>query len=160
MDENTYTTKDIAAIYKVSHQAVKTWAREFAAYLSPAARPEEGKRRIFSDDDVRVFALVRDLTQRGYNFADAHLALKAGQRGDVPDTASEIAVTPPAALVVALRENITNLQLLLRNAESERDQERGQVRLLKEQLTEKENELREQYKLAARYEAKFGKLEE
>lgn len=157
MDENTYTTKDIAAIYRVSHQAVKTWAREFAPYLSPAARPEEGKRRIFSDDDVRVFALVRDFTQRGYNFADAHIALKAGQRGDVPDTASEIATTPPATLVVALREEITNLRALLRSAESERDQEKGQVRLLKEQLSEREQLIRDLYKEIAHLEADHPK---
>jgi DNA-binding transcriptional MerR regulator len=154
MDENTYTTKDIAAIFKVSHQAVKTWAREFGLYLSPSAQPEAGKRRIFTDDDVRVFALVREYTQRGYNFTDAHLALKAGQRGDIPDTASEVTPTPPPQLIVALRQEINAINQRVAQERARGDEAIGQVKLLEKLLDQKEQLVRSLYEEIGRLKAK------
>ncbi len=155
MNENTYTTKDIAAIFKVSHQAVKTWAREFALYLSPSAQPESGKRRIFTDDDVRVFALVREYTQRGYNFVDAHLALKAGQRGDIPDTASEITPTPPPQLIIALRQEIAFVNQRLSEEKARGDETVGQVKLLEKLLDQKEHLVRSLYEEIGQLKAKL-----
>lgn len=152
MDESTYTTKDIAAIFKVSHQAVKTWARQFADYLSPTARPEEGKRRIFTDADMRVFALVRERTQRGDNFKDVHYALKSGQRGDVPAIAAQIVAGSPQQ-VELLDQEIQILRERIKTLETDRDMALGQVKLLEKQLAEKEQLIRQLYQDNARLEA-------
>lgn len=125
MDENNYTTKDIATIFKVSHQAVKTWAKVFARFMSPTARPEAGKRRLFTDDDLRVFALVREYTQRGFNFDDVQIALQAGQRADIPASASEIIPTPPPQLLVKLNQEIDSLNQLIQHERAQTAEARG-----------------------------------
>ena len=90
-----YTTQHLRTIFKVSHQTIKNWADEFASYLSPTANPEAGKKRLYTTEDVQVFALVKDYRQRGYTYEDVHTALKTGQRGDIPFEASDIVSTVP-----------------------------------------------------------------
>lgn len=131
-----FTTQHICSLFKVSHQTVKTWAREFAAYLSPTATPQDGKKRLFVIDDIRVFALIADYRSRGYVYDDAHLALRSGQRGDVPATAGAIEPTAPPSAIVALKEELVSLRQQLTQAISERDETRGQNKLLRELLKE------------------------
>lgn len=160
MDENTYSTKDIAAFFNVSHQAVKAWAREFSDYLTPSARPEEGKRRVFQNEDVRVFALVRDYTKNGYNFSDAHLALKAGQRGEMPDTPADIVAMPPPQLLANLRQEISQLTHRLSVEKERGDQATGQVQLLERLLADKEKHTRELYEVIGRLRARLDSDED
>lgn len=148
---DTYTTKDIATVFSVSSQAVKVWAREFTEYLSPTARPEEGKRRIFTDDDLRVFALVRERTQRGDNFADVQFALKAGQRGEVPKAAAQLVAGSPQQIEL-LNQEIEGLRNRIKALETDRDKALGQVELQGKQLAEKDAQIRTLYRELARYE--------
>jgi DNA-binding transcriptional MerR regulator len=143
MDEY-FTTQDVTKTFGVSHQTVKNWCDEFTSYLSPTARPGEGKKRLFTVEDIQVFSLIRDYHQRGFRYEDAHAALKTGQRGEIPETADLVPAAPPA-LLTALRDEISNLRVLLRQAETERDEERGQKRLLKEMLDQKELHLQKLY---------------
>ena len=155
MDEH-FTTQAIAQTFGVSHQTVKNWSDEFVDFLSPTANPGQGRRRLFTPEDLRVFALVHDFHKRGYTYADAKGALGAGQRGDIPDT-SATPPTVPAALIVQLRDEITDIRLKLRTTEVERDEAQGQVKilreLLKEQLADKERQIRELIEENARLKA-------
>lgn len=148
-----FTTQHICGLFKISHQTVKTWSKEFAAYLSPTATPEEGKKRLFTVDDVRVFDLVADYRNRGYTYDDAQMALRSGQRGNVPATAGSIEPTAPPAAIVALKEEITNLRQHLVEAYTERDEARGQNKLLERQLAEKERQIIELHKQITRMES-------
>ncbi len=74
-----YSTQNICALFKVSHQTVKNWSDEFASYLSPSATPGANRKRSFTTNDLMVFSLVNDYRKRGYTYADAQLALGAGQ---------------------------------------------------------------------------------
>jgi DNA-binding transcriptional MerR regulator len=141
MDE-FFTTQSIIKTFKVSHQTVKNWCDEFGRYLSPTATPGDGKKRVFTPNDLKVFALLSDYHKRGFRWEDAHAALQNGQRGEIPQDVELEPVAPPA-LLVSLRDEINNLQLLLKSAESERDEERGQKKLLREMLDQKEKQLRE-----------------
>lgn len=151
MDE-FFTTHAVSDLFQVSTQTVLNWSASFANFLSPTATPGTGRRRSFTFDDLKVFALIHDFNKRGYNYEDARLALSAEQRGEIPDT-TKAEVTIPSALVVQLRDEITNLRMHLRAAESERDKERGKVELMEKQLTEKEQLIRSLYKQLARHEA-------
>ena len=116
-----YTTQHICGMFKVSHQTVKNWAKEFAVYLSPTATPEHNRQRVFTEDDIRVFALVHNYRNTGKVFEDAHLALQSGQRGEVPPTAGELVPTTPPAFM-ALQEKINSLENALEVALLEREQ--------------------------------------
>ena len=102
-----YRSSSVAKIFKISHETVRTWSREFAEYLSPTARPGHNKQRLFSDEDMAVLALVSERKKKGVTFADIHLSLKSGQRGQAPQIEPEDA----NQLVSKDRENKLTVQL-------------------------------------------------
>lgn len=138
--DNFFTTGAVTKTFGISPQTVKNWCDEFAQYLSPTATPGESKKRIFTLDDMQVLSLVADYHKRGFRWEDAHAALKMGQRGEIPQE-SAIVNQPPPALLVALRDEISNLQTDLKGAESERDEYKGQVKLLERQLDQREERI-------------------
>ena len=79
-----YTPKHVETIFKISQETVRMWAKEFTFYLSPTATPGKNKHRFFTQEDMQVFSLVKDLKKQGMTFAEIHANLKAGQRGDPP----------------------------------------------------------------------------
>lgn len=79
-----YTTTDAENIFKVAPQTVRNWAREFARYLSVSANPQEGKTRIFSEDDMRVLELVARMKRENKHHDEIHVTLMAGERGNLP----------------------------------------------------------------------------
>jgi len=82
--DDLYSGQHTATMLGVARETVRNWADEFSAYLSPTATPGRGKRRMYSYDDLRVFSLVSDLKKQGMTYADIHVNLKNGQRGQPP----------------------------------------------------------------------------
>ncbi len=81
-----YTTKHAQIIFRVaSSQTIRNWAKEFEEYLSPTATPEKGGTRLFTKEDMEVFALISDLSSQNTSFVEIHAALKSGQRGKAPN---------------------------------------------------------------------------
>jgi len=144
--DDYFTTQDVANTFKVSQQTVKNWCDAFADFLSPTATPGERRRRLFTSDDLATFALVHDFHRRGYTYEDAKAALGTGQRGEVPDT-SPLTPTVPPTVLVKLREEMAARDALIQELKTERDRERGKVeqleKLLKEQIAEKDKQIRE-----------------
>jgi DNA-binding transcriptional MerR regulator len=153
MDE-FFTTQHVCKTFKVSHQTVKNWCREFAPYLSVTATPKDGKKRVFTTADLEVFALVSEYNRRGFRYDDAHAALKSGQRGEMPEREGEIIPTVPPALLTQLREQITSRDAIIHQITTERDKERGKVEILEKQLAEKEKKIEELYIRLARLESR------
>jgi len=143
-------------MFKISHQTVKNWAKEFQAYLSPTATPAKKRQRVYVDDDIRVFALVSELKNQGNRYDEIHAALGAGQRGDIPPNAGEIIPSPPPAQIAIWQERARELETQIKAARTEADEQRGQVKLLKEQLTEARQEIKGLYKEIAKFEAGQG----
>lgn len=154
-----YITSSVAQLFGVTAQTVKNWAREFEAYLSPTATPPKGSRRSFTPEDLAVFALVRDYSQRGLSYEDAQVALRAGQRGEVSDSTA-LTTTEPPQIITLLRAELAGRDQLIESLRSERDMERGKVALLEKQLEQKETSIRGLYEevaqLKARREGKSG----
>lgn len=85
-----YSTKHAQVLFRVaSQQTIRNWANEFRMYLSPGAKPGSGTARRFTEDDMRVLALVAEISSQGKPFDEAHAALAAGQRGELPDLSPE-----------------------------------------------------------------------
>lgn len=137
-----YKTGDIETTFNISHETVRAWAAEFAAYLSPTATPEKGRQRIFTEDDLLVFALVKTFRNEGKTYNEMHAALGAGQRGDLPDIpqSSNLPVQASAALTAALHR-VADLEALLTAEHDARMKVEGQNELLKEQLREAHAEI-------------------
>lgn len=83
--DNLKRPADIKELFDVSHQTVRRWCDEFEQYLSSSATPPAGEMRLFTDDDLRVLALVAQVKNNGGIYEDAHARLRAGERGEIPD---------------------------------------------------------------------------
>lgn len=53
-----FSVSEVARMFEVKRDVVKTWAYHFSEYLTPEANPSKGKPRIFSIDDLRVLSYV------------------------------------------------------------------------------------------------------
>ena len=139
-------------MFDITEQTVKAWSSEFASYLSPTATPSKGKKRRFTRSDLEVFALVAEYRNKALSFEEIGAALRANQRGDVPAIADELAVVNPTTMVMTLKNQMMALQMQIAELQADRSEAEGQVKLLKEQLAEKENLVRDLYKQVARLE--------
>lgn len=155
MDE--FTTPQIARMFDVTDQTVKAWSAEFTIYLSPTASPTKGRKRRFTRTDVEVFALVAEERQKGQTFEEIHAALITNERGKVPAIADELAVVNPTKMIVALKDQMAGLQIQIAELHADKSEAEGQVKLLKEQLADKEQAIRDLYKQVARLEAEKPK---
>jgi DNA-binding transcriptional MerR regulator len=124
MDE--YKTRHIQRYYDISYETVRAWAEEFKEYLSPLANPGEGRHRVFSDNDLRVFSLVREMKETGSTFSDIHASLKSGIRGKLPEIGFDDEVVEELAIA---QTNRTVNQLTF-----ERDEAVKELQTVKDEL--------------------------
>ncbi len=107
MDDEQYTSRQVEQIFDLSHETVRTWAEEFAEYLSTDANPGKGRPRRFSTEDMEVLALVAAMRTTGSRFEDIHASLKSGSRGDAPNLSPQ----EVTALATTTRERQLGLQI-------------------------------------------------
>lgn len=108
-----YSTIEAASLFGVSRPTITAWAGEFSAYLSVLANPGKGRARDFTADDMKVLALVAQLKERHYTYAEIHEALKGGERGEFPD------VEPSEVQAYLATEEKQVLNLRIQNLESD-----------------------------------------
>ena len=104
-----YGAKEVAQLFGLTVEGVRKYAIEFRDYLSPTADPGENQKRLFTDEDLAVFALIVELRKRGKHYEDMHAALKSGQRGTPPENPTAIIETGNSPLV-ALQAKYDALQ--------------------------------------------------
>lgn len=131
-----YTSRHVRELFAISHQTVKNYADEFSGFLSVTGAPGKGRTRLFTEDDLAVFALVKSLKDRGMTYADIHTALQAGQRGTVPDSAYAIVETAPSASIVALQDALEQALQDNRRLQSEVDRAGATIDELRRQLAD------------------------
>lgn len=106
-----FSTKHAQALFRVaSPQTIRNWANEFQNYLSPSAKPGSGNARRFSEEDMRVLALIAEISSQGRPFEVVHAALASGQRGELPN------LTPEEIDVLVAGEVERHLSLQLHEA--------------------------------------------
>jgi DNA-binding transcriptional MerR regulator len=138
-----YTTQQLFNVFQVSHQTIKNWCAEFADYLSPTATPQAKHRRLFTEDDLRVFDLVKQLKGEGKRYEDIKAALGAGMRGGVPEMPTAIVPARQNGQLTAALQHIKLLQAELdveremrKVAETMKARTEGRVEQLEKQLEE------------------------
>lgn len=147
-----YTTQHIQQFFKISPQTVRNWCDAFSSWLSPTARPDKNKARRFTDEDLSVFALAQEMLKQGKAYNDVQAALGAGQRGQLPETSTDLLPAPVSGQVLALRETIQNNQIIIKQLQTELDEQRGQNKLLERQLADAQARIE-------RLNREIGKLE-
>ena len=147
-----FTTSTIQRVFKRSPQTIRNWAEEFQLYLSDAARPRKGKRRVFNFDDVTVFSLVHDMSHRGFDYTEIGLALKNGQRGELPQ---ELVDEDALQLVDLSPEEIARTLTLI----NERNELKGQVKTLLVEGEKKDEEIKRLNEIINQNNREIGKME-
>ena len=155
------TTKDIATYYGYSKPAIRTWALEFAEYLSPTANPGKGKNRVYTAEDLEILDYVAQRKQDQATFEQIHAELKSGARGKAPDLTEKDLKLLSAAEgekrvaieVAALQRRIVDLTEQLKRAEEKAGQadelkvklatSTNTVEILRQQLEDSQTELKE-----------------
>jgi len=154
-----YQSKHIQSLFDISPQTVRAWANEFAQYLSVDASPSLGRHRVFTEDDLKVFALVKEMKDEKKLYDDIHLSLQSGARGEMPSLPDDDLVD-----LVATKQGIqllNNLRMLMAKM-SEIDRRFNQlestvkdreVQDLRQQLKENQDEKMELMRQIGRLEA-------
>jgi DNA-binding transcriptional MerR regulator len=117
-----YTSRHAVILYKVTAETIRSWTQEFEHYLSATANPGKGRHRIFTEQDMQVFAYIHERKQQGAVFEQIHAELANGNRGNIP-------ALPPEevqALVSDQQEKrlalqVENLQFALSRVTQQRD---------------------------------------
>src|SRR5258707_13542651 len=106
-----FSTRHIMSLFKVSKETVRNWSQEFSTYLSPTASPAAGRHRQYSEDDLRVFALVHQMKGEGQLFEDIHASLQNGQRGSLAESdAHSLVASEPGQQIVLLQDRVMELE--------------------------------------------------
>lgn len=92
----THKTSDVQIIFGKSSETIRQWAIEFRDYLSPGATPGQGRRRIFTEEDLKVFALINEMLKSGSRYGDIGASLFNGARGAIPEAANGHELTIPS----------------------------------------------------------------
>jgi len=122
------TAIQTATLFNVSREAIRQYSLKFAEFLSPVARPEQGRQRMFTPPDLEVISLVVSLKAEGKIFDDIYAALRNGQRGDIPEM--------DRGIIPRSDSNEMMLSNRILELTAELHSNKGQIELLKEQLRE------------------------
>jgi len=106
-EDHLYSSRHVATMFGVALETVRNWADEFERHLSPTATPGKGKHRMYSHDDLRIFALIADQKKQGMVYDEIHGSLDNGQRGDPPSMFPD----EVQALVVGEKEQRLSLEV-------------------------------------------------
>src|SRR4051812_18797476 len=79
-----YTTGQLATAFGIADITLKRWVESYGEFLSPMAKPDRGKTRMFNEEDAEVLAKVWELRNQNFTEPDIYAALKRGDRGTVP----------------------------------------------------------------------------
>lgn len=138
-----YTSSQIATLLNCTSETVRARSEEFAEFMSHTANPGSGRPRSYSEDDLRTLELINRMKNEGSRFADIHLALKNGQIGELPEAAATSTLaTQERGRVAVLQSQLAEWQSLATQETQGRREAEANVRLLKEQLAEAQNEIK------------------
>lgn len=118
----TYTINEICDKFKIPDSTVRHYEKEFADSLSP--KRKIGKKRVFTDDDLRVFTEINRMRKQNRSLAEIKEYLEAKTRLSVNTdllandlgmlaTAYPKPDAPPAMIPTSINENISKGEIEL-----------------------------------------------
>lgn len=142
---------DVSRLTGIPASSLRTWSGEYAEYLSPAAAGGDGRKRDYSDQDIRILMYVADQKARNVIGEDIHASLKSMKitawidlppLPNVPPGMEPVALIPREAAETkidmqrqALYKEIEWLQKQIEALEDELQQERADKKSLQAELS-------------------------
>lgn len=132
---------DVAKLTGVGRSTLNGWTiGEFKPYFSPSAQGGENRTRDFTDHDVRLIVLLRQLTNAHKSRPEIHAELRRLEAGDWEDlppmpasrTSAEVPVVPAAAVDAEVKnqrllydQRVKGLEAAIRKADDRLEAERA-----------------------------------
>ena len=142
---------------KWSDTTIKNWTKEFQRHLSPTANPGRGQTRVFTDDDLLFLNYVAERKRVDRPYDEIHVGLDNDQHLTLrlPSDSQELAVTDDQVIVLQRRiaDMIAEHKVEVQELREQAAKAEGKVELLEQQLSQREQEIRNLYRELARYEA-------
>lgn len=130
---DTFSTKQLYLLFGCSHQTIKNWSDVYSDFLSPTARPDKNRKRVFTESDVRVFELVHRLKGEGKFNEDILAALGAGEVGNMPMIPVQLSAPQNTALAIAMQQ-VSDLTEMLEAAKQRESELNVKVDVLEKML--------------------------
>jgi len=129
-------------MFNISKETVRQWSQAFLEFLSPTAKPEKGRHRYFTEDDVKVFAWIHLRKGEGALYDEIRVELRNGMRGEVPEEhVVALASAERQMQIVLLQETIERLEAEIERLEAEKEDLLEQLRPLQEENIKLKTEL-------------------
>lgn len=115
-------TGDLARLFGVSDNTIRTWISTFDEFFSNQARAVNTKQRAYTEDDVIILATIAKLSADNYPHAVIKDKLKAGERVENPSEANfgvDTRMIPAAAMEQVI--DSVELRVEIEQIRSERD---------------------------------------
>src|SRR5215207_3363220 len=155
---------DVAFRLKIATSTVRQWAAEYREYMSPYAAGGAGRHRSFTELDVRVLNFIKEAKQRNQRHEEIEPVLnqlREGAWADLPFIPEEpnmasVPMVPEAAAHGALE---AERRSLLREITFLHEQFREREEAYREQLQNKDVQLREQHERIATLMRQLGEVD-
>jgi DNA-binding transcriptional MerR regulator len=166
-----YTSKDLAQRFGVTNETIRAWSIEFKRHLSQGANPGDSRHRRFTFDDLEVLTLVAEMRGNNNTFEDIHASLDSGERG-VPsiDPTALVPLESQKQLallhdtITRMRGQIIDLEAQLSSEKTRADRAEGSLtyseKIFRDQLADKEKQIRELYMEVARLKVQMNGTDE
>ena len=89
-----FGVSEVARMFDVNRDVVKTWAYRFSEHLKPEANPPKGTPRVFSTDDLRVLAYVYMYWEDEPDYESINIGLNTDAHFEEPYDQFLTTVTP------------------------------------------------------------------
>lgn len=130
--DSTVKSSALVSILNMAESTLRKYARDYAQYLSPSGTGGAGRHRDYTDHDVRVLKLVRDMKMQNVSADDIEITLQSLQAGGwerlpaLGDDAKAIVPSPVALLTAqadrsAMQREIDLLREMVDKATADRD---------------------------------------
>ncbi|MEL6309252.1 MAG: MerR family transcriptional regulator [Chloroflexota bacterium] len=138
-----FKNEDLRKRFGISHETVRQYTIEFSEFLSDGANPDtKGAHRVYTESDLRVFAVIVSMKNTNHTDDDIKATLNAGAEGELERLLDDDTVNlSPSMQIMLAKQQMNNLRTELEHSNSElqkwRDeanQLRGQIEQLKAQI--------------------------
>lgn len=137
-----YSTRHISSLFNISPPTIHEWCKLYEPHFSIHATPPKGKHRSYTEDDLGVFSLIKQLREENKSPEEIQAALSNGSRGAIPlVSTTELDQFSSDSQIQALKSELEEIRMVLAIAEQDRDKALAEVKPTRDHVIRLETEL-------------------